>query len=331
MDAPARRRIAPAIMIALAGSVSALTLTPVPAAAQWPPDSLTNLQVLPEEIPVTELVPIMAGFTRALGVRCSTCHVGEEGQPLSAYDFAADDKVLKRKAREMLRMVRAVNETHLTALEERADPPVRVECFTCHRGTQLPRTLQDELIIAYDGGGLDALLGRYHELRDAEHGRAKYDFGEVPLSDVGGTLQLRGAGADAEAVYSLNVEMNPGSAFAERQYTQVALVNAYTESREAGEARYEELERELGGPPSENAVNQAGYRVLRSGQVPGAVALFRRNVAAYPESWNVHDSLGEGLAAAGEEEAAIASYRRSLELNPDNDNAREWIEKLGGG
>ena len=34
---------------------------------------------------------VMPGFTRALGVRCSYCHVGEEGESLSTYDFASDD------------------------------------------------------------------------------------------------------------------------------------------------------------------------------------------------------------------------------------------------
>lgn len=40
----------------------------------------------------------MRGFTRALGLRCSHCHVGEEGAPLATYDFAADEKPLKARA-----------------------------------------------------------------------------------------------------------------------------------------------------------------------------------------------------------------------------------------
>ena len=90
-------------------ALGAICLLAAPAAAQWPPDTLRNLQVLPDTLPVPELTRLMAGFTRALGVRCSTCHVGEENRPLATYDFASDEKPLKRKAREMLRMKQDLN------------------------------------------------------------------------------------------------------------------------------------------------------------------------------------------------------------------------------
>jgi len=51
-----------------------------PVAAQpqgkFPPDSLKNVQALPEGTTVKQLVETMRGFTRALGVRCTYCHVG---------------------------------------------------------------------------------------------------------------------------------------------------------------------------------------------------------------------------------------------------------------
>jgi hypothetical protein len=74
-------------------------------AGQFPPEKLKNLKVFPEDIPVRSLIDTMAGFTRALGVRCQFCHVGEEGKPLSTFDFVSDDKHTKLAAREMLRMV----------------------------------------------------------------------------------------------------------------------------------------------------------------------------------------------------------------------------------
>lgn len=65
-----------------------------PAAAQrFPPDSFTNLKVLPRTIAPRELVTLMASFTRALGVRCSTCHIGDETKPIETYDFASDDNL----------------------------------------------------------------------------------------------------------------------------------------------------------------------------------------------------------------------------------------------
>jgi tetratricopeptide (TPR) repeat protein len=75
--------------------------------------------------------------------------------------------------------------------------------------------------------------------------------------------------------------------------------------------------------------NTIGYRMLERGRVEDAVVLFQANARLYPESANVHDSLGEALAAAGDREGAIASYRRSLELDPANENAVERLRRLG--
>jgi ferredoxin len=86
----------------------------------------------------------MRGFTRALGVRCTHCHVGIEAQPLETMDFVADTKATKQTARQMIRMLQAINGEHLARLDERSDPPVGVTCATCHRGIRRPRPLQDE-------------------------------------------------------------------------------------------------------------------------------------------------------------------------------------------
>ena len=79
---------------------------------------------------------------------------------------------------------------------------------------------------------------------------------------------------------------------------------------------------------SEDDLNGIGYEALSRGEVETAVALFQLNAEAYPESWNVHDSLGEGLAAAGRRVEAIRAYERSLELNPDNENGRAILAQL---
>jgi predicted Zn-dependent protease len=76
-------------------------------------------------------------------------------------------------------------------------------------------------------------------------------------------------------------------------------------------------------------LNLLGYRLLSVGQVSAAVAIFRRNVEAYPNSANVYDSLGEACAAAGDTSGAIANYRRSLALDPTNRNAVRMLARLG--
>ena len=78
----------------------------------------------------------------------------------------------------------------------------------------------------------------------------------------------------------------------------------------------------------EAMINLMGYQALQAGDIDGAMGLFRLNVEAFPQSWNVYDSLAEAYAEKGETDLAIANYERSLELNPENANARAWIERL---
>jgi pimeloyl-ACP methyl ester carboxylesterase len=79
----------------------------------------------------------------------------------------------------------------------------------------------------------------------------------------------------------------------------------------------------------EAALNGMGYGYLFQGKLEEAIALFKLNVEAYPESFNTYDSLGEALLAAGDREGAEANYRKSLELNPGNDNAVQVLESMG--
>jgi 3-oxoadipate enol-lactonase len=78
----------------------------------------------------------------------------------------------------------------------------------------------------------------------------------------------------------------------------------------------------------ENRMNQLGYQYLQSGNVEDAIEIFKLNVLAYPESWNVYDSLAEAYMNKGENALAIENYQKSLDLNPQNTGAIEQIEKL---
>ncbi|MEO0735023.1 MAG: serine hydrolase, partial [Bacteroidota bacterium] len=80
--------------------------------------------------------------------------------------------------------------------------------------------------------------------------------------------------------------------------------------------------------PAENTLNSTGYALLRSDRLDDALAVFKLNVREHPRAWNVYDSLGEANAAAGMIEEAKLNYRKSIELNPDNQNGKDWLEKL---
>lgn len=106
--------------------------------AQWQPPDPANLQVLPKDIPKRELVQTMRMFTRALGVRCEFCHLGE-GNDLSKFDFASDEKRQKRSTRVMLRMVAEINTNYLAGVPEpRPAGTPAVTCYTCHREQARP-------------------------------------------------------------------------------------------------------------------------------------------------------------------------------------------------
>ena len=114
--------------------------TPVAPKAEfvWP-SRITNAKVLPADIGADRLRQTMVGFARALGVRCTFCHVGPEGAPLSQLNFASDDNPHKDVARGMIRMTRRLNAEDLVTVLGASDRQ-RVTCYTCHRGSSDPET-----------------------------------------------------------------------------------------------------------------------------------------------------------------------------------------------
>ena len=70
----------------------------------------------------------------------------------------------------------------------------------------------------------------------------------------------------------------------------------------------------LGERLPETVLNQVGYRALRQLRNPSlAVWVFRKNVALYPESVNVYDSLGDAYLGQGDTEMAKATFQRSID------------------
>lgn len=95
-------------------------------------------------------------------------------------------------------------------------------------------------------------------------------------------------------------------------------------------AKYHELKLhpEEGYFFDEYAFNSLGYRLLIQRKTKEAIEVFKLNVEAYPDSWNVYDSLAEAYLVNGDKELAIKNYEKSLELNSDNDNAKRMLERL---
>lgn len=119
----------------------ALTLGTLVATASFAqiPDTYTNLKFLPKDIKKQQLMQTMRGFNKALGVKCYFCHKGEQGQPLSTFDFASDENKHKVIARTMVTMTQEINNKHLKGLGSK-DNPAKISCHTCHLGNKKPET-----------------------------------------------------------------------------------------------------------------------------------------------------------------------------------------------
>jgi hypothetical protein len=200
------------------------------ARRRFPPDSLTNVKVIPKNTPVIQVIGMMRNFAGALGVRCQFCHVGQEGMPLDQFDFAKDEKRTKLTARQMMRMVEDINRRLDTLPEhEKMTSHIEVTCKTCHRGVNQPMPLE-QLIqeAAQSSGGVDSAARAYRALRERYYGRAAYDFGE-PTLDV---AALRLAGAHkfeaAFAMLNLNESQFPGSSNAATYRGNINLVKGDT-------------------------------------------------------------------------------------------------------
>ncbi len=72
-----------------------------------------------------------------------------------------------------------------------------------------------------------------------------------------------------------------------------------------------------------------GAQLLKTGNTPDAIRVLKLNVEAFPEDWEVYDSLGDAYAAHGDGALATVSYEQSLKLNPGNTNAKQALTKLG--
>ena len=226
------------VTIALLAALSYAAPLTAQQTAPAPPE---NLQVLPDSISRDELISIMRSFALGLGVRCSHCHVEREVDGRVERDMASDAKVEKRIAREMMRMVASINE-RLATLPERADPPVPVRCATCHRGAATPRLIGDSLMVAYEGGGADALVATYRTLRTRHYGLGTYDFSDRPLADLGANLLAEGMAADATAVAALNVDFHPGSVVAVTELARAQLAAGDSSAAIASWRRVLEIE-----------------------------------------------------------------------------------------
>lgn len=203
----------------------------------WAEDGFKNLQVLPKDISRKDLMWTMRGFCFSLGVRCEHCHVGKDSNTRNEMNFPSDEKETKRTARAMLRMVDALNRDYISKLNHQ--PAVQVECVTCHRGLNRPRTLQAVLTEEIDNNGAASAAELYRKLRKEAYGRGEYDFSETSLNLLSESLVNGGRPKEASVIMELNVEVNsPLSAWA---YSDLAIAHQASGETTKAEADFRKI------------------------------------------------------------------------------------------
>lgn len=80
---------------------------------------------------------------------------------------------------------------------------------------------------------------------------------------------------------------------------------------------------------AENQLNLLGYNLLSEDRIDESIVIFQLNIEAYPNEFNVYDSMGEAYMIKGENELAITNYKKSLEINPANTGGIAMLKKLG--
>src|SRR5215470_17856499 len=82
-------------------------------------------------IPVREFMNTMGFFAASLALNCTDCHGGASASDWANY---AVDTPIKNRARQMVTMVKAINDANF------GGRPF-VTCYTCHRGSQKPKAV----------------------------------------------------------------------------------------------------------------------------------------------------------------------------------------------
>src|SRR6185436_11212954 len=89
-----------------------------------------NIQLL-KDMSAKRLLSVMEiGYARSLGVSCDHCHVDD--------DFASDDKRPKLAARDMIRMMKDINDRLAKMENLEVQGQGHINCTTCHRGQVKP-------------------------------------------------------------------------------------------------------------------------------------------------------------------------------------------------
>lgn len=147
-------------------------------------EAYKNIKVL-KDIPAYELIPTMEFISASLGVHCDYCHV--------EHHFDRDTKRTKRRAREMMRMMFAIDKDNFHG-------HLAVTCNTCHHGSRHPEGIP---AIA-EAQGIPAQPAHFEE-----HGR-RFNLASLPQPDAIVARYVDALGG-AEALHKIKTRVMTGT------------------------------------------------------------------------------------------------------------------------
>ena len=77
---------------------------------------------------------------------------------------------------------------------------------------------------------------------------------------------------------------------------------------------------------NERDFNSHGYELLGKQEYENAIEVFKMNVALYPESSNVYDSLADAYLRNADSLQAFNNYKIALKFDSGNRRAKQYIE-----
>jgi hypothetical protein len=160
-----------------------------PAAEKTAGETYKNIKIF-KDLPASQFIPAMQFMSASLGVFCDHCHVtSNEGD----WPFEKDDKKEKKTAREMIKMMHAINDQNFEGRTE-------VTCATCHQGHVEPAPVPP----------IVALGARQNQEED----EAKPASGGLPPADQILDKYIQALG-DAAALAKLQTRLIKGNIFSE--------------------------------------------------------------------------------------------------------------------
>lgn len=75
-------------------------------------------------------------------------------------------------------------------------------------------------------------------------------------------------------------------------------------------------------------LNTVGLMFLKENRIDEAIALFKKNIATYPESSLVYESYGEATATQGKWSEALTNFEKAIAKDPDNLKVKEILRHV---